>query len=78
MHDDLIPATPADIAESLRYSLRFGSNGEPLGRGFREDPKLMAAWLAEHLRMSGFVLFRKPPSDNWAPGLCGERMTRRD
>lgn len=72
MTDDLIPASPDDVASSLRYSLRFGSSGKPHGKRGRDDAAMLARWAAERLRMSGFVFFRRQPPP--APTHnCGER-----
>jgi hypothetical protein len=73
MPEDMRPATAAEIADSLRYSLRFGATGKPHGKRTLADPGKLADWLAAHLLMSNFVILRRPPQPTYDPGNCGER-----
>lgn len=61
MTDELRPATVAEIAESLRYSLRFGPQGKAHGKRTQADLAEVAGWAAQHLLMSGFVVLKKIP-----------------
>jgi hypothetical protein len=71
MPDELTPATPADIEQSLHYALRFGRDGKALGTRMRANPALMSSWLTEHLLRSNFVvLCRVPPPE--PIGRCGQ------
>lgn len=72
MPDELTPATPADIEQSLRFALRFGPDGKALGARMRSNPDLMAAWLAEQLLRSNFVVFRRMPPPE-PIGRCGTK-----
>lgn len=72
MADNLTPATPADIEQSLHYALRFGREGKALGARTRADPRLMATWLTEHLLRSNFVVHRRVPPPE-PIGRCGEK-----
>lgn len=71
MTDELRPATVAEIAESLRYSLRFGPQGKAHGKRTQADLAEVAGWAAQHLLMSGFVVLKKIPPPGGV-GLCGE------
>ena len=58
--DDLTPADPRDLAESIAFALRFE------GRKRKHDAaEYMAAIAAErvvrHLERAGFVVMKKPP-----------------
>jgi hypothetical protein len=78
MPQEMPPATIAEIAASLQYSLRFGSTGKAHGKRMLADPALLAPWLAQHLLMSNFVILRRPPQPTYQPGNCGQRPTGRD
>jgi hypothetical protein len=61
MPDDLRPATPDELADSLAFALSFA------GRKRTHDAdEIMAAIVArrlvEHLERSGFVVMKKPPA----------------
>ena len=58
--DNLTPADPSDLAESIAFALRFE------GRKRKHDAaEYMAAIAAErvvrHLERAGFVVMKKPP-----------------
>jgi hypothetical protein len=61
MPDDLSPAAPEDVIETLFFALRFNR-----GKRSHQHDQVMAegaaAHLLEHLTRSGFVLMRKPPA----------------
>jgi hypothetical protein len=69
MTDDpekLTPATQDDLAHSLAFALRF----EGRKRVHNADElmaEITARRLAEHLRLSGFVVMKKPPIEGSAP-----------
>ena len=58
--EQLTPATPEDLAASLAFALRFS------GRRRVHDAdefmaRIVARRLVEHLRLSGYVVMKKPP-----------------
>lgn len=62
MTDDpekLTPATPEDLAESLAFALRFnGRKRVHDADQFMAD--IVARRLVEHLRLSGYVIMKRP------------------
>ena len=61
MPDDLRPATPDELADSLAFALLFD------GRKRKHDAgefmaKIVAKRLVKHLEESGFVVMKKPPA----------------
>ena len=58
----LTPASHADVVRSLAYALRYDRSGE---RVSDREPLTATLTTAEHLadalRLSGFVVMRKPP-----------------
>jgi hypothetical protein len=50
-----------ELVQSFHYALRFDKRGKPRGARLRDDPKATAEWLAEHLRMSNYLVLRLPP-----------------
>jgi hypothetical protein len=69
MTDDqqkLTPATQEDLAQSLAFALRF----EGRKRVHNADQfmaEITARRLVEHLRLSGFVVMKKPRIDGSSP-----------
>jgi hypothetical protein len=59
---DLTAATPEEVAEALSYALRFDERGKPRKSGWDFAAGLAAERLTEHLRRSGFVVMRLPPT----------------
>ncbi len=72
MTDDpkLTPATQEDLAQSLAFALRF----EGRKRVHNADlfmAEITARRLVEHLRLSGFVVMKKPCVEGSSPKLSG-------
>jgi len=62
----LTPATQEDLAQSLAFALRF----EGRKRVHNADQfmaEITARRLVEHLRLSGFVVMKKPRIDGSSP-----------
>jgi hypothetical protein len=59
--EPLTVAEMADVISSLHYALRFDERGKPRGVKMRVDDLATAEWLARHLRMSRYVVMRRPP-----------------
>lgn len=59
----LTPASPADLAESIGYAMRFNERGKPLAVSTRGDPAMVAQRIVRHLERCGFVVMRKPPRE---------------
>jgi len=60
MPDELSPATPEDIIETLSFALRF-NQGKRSHQHDHVMAEAAAVHLLDHLTRSGFVLMRKPP-----------------
>jgi hypothetical protein len=58
---DLAAATPEEIVEAISYALRYDERGKPRKGGWDFAAGLAAERLVEHLRRSGFILFRTKP-----------------
>lgn len=58
---DLAAASPEELAEAISYALRFDERGKPRKGGWDFAAGLAADRLVEHLRRSGFILFRTKP-----------------
>jgi hypothetical protein len=68
MADDgekLSPATPDDLAQALAFALRF-SGRKRVHNADQFMAEITARRLVEHLRLSGFVVMKKPPIDGSA------------
>jgi len=66
---NLHPATPEELAQALAFALRFK------GRKTHTSAHEPMAWitaehLVEHLRASGFVVMKKPPTPAHSAGDC--------
>ena len=59
----LRPAEPDELLETLAFALRYDGRRRVDTAG-EMTARIAAKHLAEHLRMSGFVIMKKPP----APG----------
>jgi hypothetical protein len=59
---DLTAATADEIAEALRYALRFDERGKPHRGGGDLIATIAAEHLAEHLRRAGFLVMKAPPA----------------
>jgi hypothetical protein len=70
MPDDppLRPATPEEVSEALSYAMRFNRSGKPVRSGYEFMSKIAADWLVEHLRLSNFVIMKKPPAKPHSTG----------
>ncbi len=62
MLDDekLTPATPEDVEHALSFALRF-SGRKRIRQGDELMARITAERLVEHLRLSGFVVMKRPP-----------------
>ena len=58
----LAVASPEEVADALSYALRYDERGKPRRGGWDFAAGLAAERLTEHLRRSGFVIMRAPPS----------------
>ena len=58
----LAVASPEEVAEALSYALRYDERGKPRRSGWDFAASLAAEHLTEHLRRSGFVIMKAPPS----------------
>lgn len=58
---DLAAASPEEITEAISYALRYDERGKPRKGGWDFAAGLAAERLAEHLKRSGFILFRTKP-----------------
>jgi hypothetical protein len=56
----LHPASRDDVAETLRYVLRYDLSGRPYRQGSEMAVAMAADLLVAHLERSGFVLMRRP------------------
>lgn len=70
--DALHPADPDDLESALAFALRWR------GRKRTHDAddamaSIVAKRLADHLRESGFVIMKRPPTRGWGPALMGKR-----
>ena len=64
--DTLTPASPEDLARSLAFALRF-SGRKRVHDADEYMADIVARRLVEHLRLSGFVVMKKPPIGGSAP-----------
>ena len=53
---------PEEVAEALSYALRYDERGKLRRSGWDFAASLAAEQLTEHLRRSGFVIMKAPPS----------------
>jgi hypothetical protein len=58
----LIPADPADVADSLAYAMRFDERGKARRTGVEYAAKLAAETLVTRLLASGFIVMRRSPA----------------
>lgn len=58
--DNLKPASPEDIVESLAFALRF-SGRKRVHDADDTMARVVATRLVEHLASSGYVVMKKPP-----------------
>ncbi len=58
--DQLRPATPDEIAESLSFALRYDGR-KRVRHADDMMARITAQRLVEHLTRSGFVLMKRPP-----------------
>ena len=58
--DNLKPASPEDIADSLAFALRF-SGRKRVHDADDSMARIVARRLVEHLAMSGYVIMKGPP-----------------
>lgn len=63
--EQLRPATPDEIAETLSFALRFDGRRR-VHHADDAMARITAQRLVEHLERSGFVLMKRPPAR--APG----------
>ena len=72
--EKLLPTDPADVAHTLRHALLF--DGRKRFDGSRDAmAKITAAHLLEALRLSGFVVMKRPatpPRHDWPTVPRGE------
>ena len=54
-------ANPEDLADSLAFALRF-SRGERVHNADESMSRIVARRLGEHLRMSGYIVMKGPPT----------------
>lgn len=64
----LTPADPADPREAIHYALRFNERGKAHGVRLRDNAEAMAARVAAHLAMAGYVVMRGQPVGPHASG----------
>ena len=58
---DLAAASSEEVTEAISFALRFDERGKPREGGWDFAAGLAAERLAEHLRRSGFILFKTKP-----------------
>ncbi|NMJ42806.1 hypothetical protein GWK16_16290 [Roseomonas sp. JC162] len=54
----LMPASPAEVAQSLAYALRYDERGKARAAGLELIAAIAAERLVEHLQRSGFVVLK--------------------
>ena len=59
---DLAVASSEEVTEALSYALRYDERGKPRRGGWEFAASLAAERLTEHLRRSGFIIMKAPPS----------------
>ncbi len=64
--EPLSPASPEDLARSLAFALRF-SGRKRIHDADEYMADIVARRLVEHLRLSGYVVMKKPPIGGSAP-----------
>lgn len=64
----LTPADHADLLEAIHYALRFNERGKAHGVRLRDNPEAMAARVAAHLAMAGYVVMKRQPVASHASG----------
>jgi hypothetical protein len=74
--ENLAPATDDGVADALSYALRFNGRRKRFHSGDEFMADLTAKHLVEHLRMSGFVIMKRPPSQG--PGTMSHGYVKRD
>ena len=60
-NENLSPATTEDVADALAFALRFHGR-KRVNTAYEYMAQITATRLCEHLRLSGFVIMKKPPS----------------
>ena len=63
-HASLVPANPAEVAESLAYALRYDERGKARAPGQEMVAAIAAERMVEHLQRRGFVVLKartRPP-----------------
>ena len=66
-HDEnLSPLTQENVADAITFALRFHGR-KRLNSAYEYMAQITAARLCEHLRLSGFVIMKKPPVAGSAP-----------
>lgn len=68
---NLRPATREEIEQTLSYGLRFNERGKSHRNASDFMAGIAASILAKQLEMSGFVLFKKPPTPPHSAGHYG-------
>ena len=58
----LYPATREEVSQALGYALRFNRSGKLHRNASDPMTRIAADVLAEHLKLLGFVVMKKPPA----------------